>query len=95
MISASGFMIAATVFPHIDRNAVFIHVGREAVRLSTIRAGEACRPGRIVIHQMVSVFMLHDFHLPYHLIHLDHLDQLVHLVHLVRLVQTVRHLRFQ
>ena len=81
MISASGFMIAATVFPHIDRNAVFIHVGREAVRLSTIRAGEACRPGRIVIHQVVSVFMLHDFHLPYQSYQLYQLYQAYHSYH--------------
>lgn len=82
MISASGFMIAATVFPHIDRNAVFIHVGREAVRLSTIRAGEACRPGRIVIHQVVSVSMFHDFHLPYQSYQLYQLYQAYHSYHL-------------
>lgn len=81
MISASGFMIAATVFPHIDRNAVFIHVGREAVRFSTIRAGKTRCPWRIVIHQVVSVFMLHDLHLPYQSYQLYQLYQAYHSYH--------------
>ena len=81
MISASGFMVTATIFRNIDRNAIFIHVWCEAVRLSTIRAGEACRPGRIVIHQVVSVFMLHGFHLPYQSYQLYQLYQAYHSYH--------------
>lgn len=81
MISASGFMIAATVFPYIDRNAVFIHIGREAVRLSTIRAGKACRPGSVVIHKVVSVSMFHDFHLPDQSYQLYQLYQAYHSYH--------------
>ncbi|MCQ2161618.1 MAG: hypothetical protein MJY97_11125, partial [Bacteroidales bacterium] len=52
MIAAAGFVVAASVPLQVDRDAVIVHVWREAVIASAARTPEAgCRP--IVMQQMV------------------------------------------